>query len=174
MMKKVILGLIAAAAMTSCIKRQEVTTDQNSNLGSATISGTVYANLNNTNDTTNSQFIPDPGNNSMSAGNLERAAGAQVIATISSNQLDPDNINSETVTASATTDGNGAYSLSIPAANENVTVTVEFVTFNGTISYDDGAGNNPITLDSEPKTFTGDTRTTTVRNGESTRIDFVY
>ena len=119
MMKNVILGLIAAAAMTSCIKKEEVSaTDQNSNLGKAVITGTILAKTDYLGDT-----LPN-GNTDFDNLGVSGLSGLNVTARYNTEDLDPDGINGEEISVSTTTNANGKYTLAIDAAGEGNTVTV--------------------------------------------------
>lgn len=118
-MKNVILGLIAAAAMTSCIKKEEVTaTEQNSNLGKAVITGTILAKTDYLGDT-----LPNGSTDFNNLG-VSGLSGLNVTARYNTEDLDPDGINGEEISVSTTTDANGKYTLAIDAAGEGNTVTV--------------------------------------------------
>lgn len=132
-MKKILIGCIAAAAMTSCITREEVTTDQNSNLGSATINGSILVKSDYTSDTLsngNTDF------NNLGTSGLE---GVTVTANYSSTDLDPDAVNSEEMVLNTTTDADGNYSFAVDATGQGTTVSV---TFDGVISTDITYGGN--------------------------------
>jgi len=127
MMKKALIGLIAAAAMTSCVKRQEVTTDQNSNLGKGTITGTIIA---------KSDYVADTLANGAGAKwelGTKGVEGLSVTATWSTQDLDPDGINAEGMSTTTTTDADGNYTLSIDATGQGTDVDV---TIGGTVSMD--------------------------------------
>ena len=189
MMKKVILGLIAAAAMTSCIKREDsLATDQNSNLGTGTIKGTILAKTNYYQDTLANGATDF---NNLGTSGLE---GFTVNAWYSSNDLDPDNVNGETKFMNTTTDANGEWSFDIEASGEGTAVTIVIdgiqnidVTYGG--NADDGrlcqedligdtASYNPIrfTVHTESLRFIAedlaqDTIMAVLRNGQTQTID---
>ena len=131
MMKKVMLGLIAAAVMSSCIKREEVTTtDQATNLGTGTITGTVWAKTDYMGDTLSNGSA---GTIAFNTKGVSPIAGATVIASYNTSDLDADGVNSEDLTVIGVTDANGVYTLEIPATGEGTYVDV-YVDYTGNMS----------------------------------------
>ena len=129
MMKKVLIGLIAAAAMTSCIKREDsIATDQDSNLGTGTITGSILVKTDYVGDT-----LPNGNDESFNEAGVSGWEGVSVVATWSTNNLDPDNINGETMSTSTTTDADGNYTLTIDATGQGTNVAVQL---DGTASVD--------------------------------------
>lgn len=118
-MKKVLIGFIAAAAMTSCIKREDsLATDQLTNLGKGTITGTIMAKSDYEGDTL--------ANGAKDFNNLGTTGveGLSVTASWNTNDLDPDNVNGEGMSSTSTTDADGNYSLSIDAVGGGTAVNV--------------------------------------------------
>ena len=118
-MKKVLIGLIAGAAMTSCVKRQEVTPVENgTQIGTATINGTFWAKTDYVTDTLAN------GNDDENAG-WSGMEGLTVIATVNENDLDNDfTSNSTTRTYTTTTDADGNYTLTVDAAPQGTDVEI--------------------------------------------------
>lgn len=123
MMKKVLLGLIAAAAITSCVKRAEVTPVENgTQIGSATITGTYWAKTDLEGDTLpNGQKDPDAGYTPME--------GLAVIAIVNESDLDRDgaggNASALARTYTTTTNADGQYTITVDAVAENGGVDVD-------------------------------------------------
>ena len=124
-MKKILIGIIAAAAMVSCVKRETVEPVA-ATLGSATISGKVYVNTDFTNDTTDWETeIP-----ATLKTNWENGKSVQVTLTYNFGHLDETNNNSNngTRTMTTTTDAStGAYSFTVQTPlNGDINYSISF------------------------------------------------
>lgn len=170
MMKKVLLGLIAAAAMTGCIKREDsLATDQASNLSSGTISGTYWVKTDYVGDT-----LPN-GATDFDLLGVSPWEGLVVTATYNTNNLDPNNVNGEQMVVTTTTDANGEYTLTIPATGNGTFVTVEVDGVANVDVFHDVAGRceiDPNTFEVIPQTESlrfsvNDSYTTTITAGEA-------
>lgn len=151
MMKKVLLGLIAAAAITSCIKREDsLSTDQATNLGKGTITGAIWAKTDYIGDT-----LPNGATDFDELG-VTGLQGFNVTATYSTNNLDPDNVNAETMVMNTTTDANGEYTFSVDATGQGTTVTVQI---DGIVTID-VTHEDPARAKTDTNTVSGFAKTT--------------
>ncbi|MCB9223090.1 MAG: hypothetical protein R2780_07735 [Crocinitomicaceae bacterium] len=119
-MKRIILSslAIAAIALTSC-KKDEVETIE---LGEATISGTIRADIDQTNDLNGAGLYEQ-------YYSPEGAAGMTVRAFVDTKKYyqSPDpNYNYDIEVYTAVTDANGSFTLTIPATQEGFDVNLEF------------------------------------------------
>lgn len=108
---------IAAIALTSCKKDEPATSE----LGEATITGNVWADLDQTNDTQNGVYIQNL--------NPEGVVGMQVSVEINTQNLAQNPIGGydyEVRTYTATTDAAGNYTLVLPATDDAFSVTLQF------------------------------------------------
>jgi len=123
-MKKILLFAMGLVVLiyVGCKKKTIETTP----LGTATVTGHVFANLDLTNDTNSSGnweygTTPDP------------VAGMRVFAVVNYYYLDqtPNGGTNDykTKTFETLTDANGQYTLSLPAGEKNYTVTIQFQSF---------------------------------------------
>lgn len=165
-MKKLTLlvtgAALVAAGMTSCIKRETVEAEGSRGNGSAKITGYVLANTNTTNDTNftyqfpyNDEFAP---------------AGTKIIATYSTNDLNDGGayaILNETAQVSTTVKSDGTYSLTIPANDNAVNVTIRIVEFitDCTVARQTSSGGNVVST-TVRKEFSGTTNVSVI-NGET-------
>lgn len=154
-----IISSVLLIAFSSCKKDED--TPESTLTTRATITGYVYANLNAVNDTNQS------GGYQL---NLEFApSGTKLIAKINSVDLVVEPINGytyENITYEATVGSDGSYSFSIPAATQNVVVTVMCNDF----EYD-----KIISLtESERTVYTAGNYTVTVIAGAYRILDIYY
>ena len=108
---------IAAVALTSCKKDEPATSE----LGEATISGNVWADLDQTNDTENGVYVQSL--------NPEGVVGMQVSVEINTQNLAQNPIGGydyEIKTYTAMTDASGNYTLTLPATDDAFTVTLMY------------------------------------------------
>lgn len=140
-MKRTLLSVFAIGllALTSC-KKEEVATE----LGTATVKGNIYADLDYTNDVNSSGVYAE-------GSNPEAVEGMVVKATVSTYywDQDPDSYSDyQEMTYTATTDANGDFTMEIPANDNPYTVTLEFAdVYTTKTSY--SAEGNTVTNDVE-------------------------
>jgi hypothetical protein len=108
---------IAAIALTSCKKDEPATSE----LGSATITGNVWADLDQTDDMQNGIFVQSL--------NPEGVEGMQVSVELNTSNLVQNTVGGydyEVRTYTATTAANGDYTLTLPATEDAFSVTLQY------------------------------------------------
>jgi len=123
MKKKVVIFSLGLMSLMACQKESEIVPDE---LGTATISGKLTADLDLSNDV-------NAGGAFVRGLNPEAVEGITVSVTVDTRNWDqtPDlNYNYERRTYTATTDANGEYTLEIPAGERAFNASLSFASFN--------------------------------------------
>ena len=171
MTKKFLIGLVAAAAMVGCIKRTEVTPATGS-FGSATVSGTILMNTDETNDSLNNH-LSGTGQPANYQTDYENMAGIEVIAWYDTDDLDPNYSGGngmEAVRVETAADGSFSFTVETPVnGNMDVDITYEdMITANVTFDADSTTtGTEKITVADDWFIDGNQDSTVTVRDGET-------
>jgi hypothetical protein len=123
-MKKLFLTLsvVAAFAITSCDNDNSVNPQP---LGKAVVTGTVFADFDYTNNTSDKTW--------------DKVANKKVIAAIY------DDYNESVRYIETTTDANGDYTIEVEIGNRELEIYIHLVDFKADVRYDDGIENRTFT-----------------------------
>ncbi len=174
MTKKFLIGIVAAAAMVGCIKRTEVT-PATGTLGSATISGTILMNTNETNDTLNNH-LSGTGQPANYQTDYENMAGIEVIAWYDTDELDQNytaGVTQKSVRTETAADGSFTLTVETPAGGSiSVDLTYEDQ-LNANVTFDadsTGGGTEKITVMDSWSADGNETTSVTVRDEETVEL----
>ncbi|MEO9872377.1 hypothetical protein [Ekhidna sp.] len=152
MKKSIIASLFVIVLLSACKETETTTVDIT---GTATITGTVSADVDQTDGQSQSEIL--------------RGVPVRIFWSTEDIDIYDDGEDDRTQSITVTTDSTGVYTAEVPTTEDGIDFTLEFDEVELDVTFDNGTGTS-----TESVVFESDDATATVRIGETVTVDFDY